>query len=143
MEMLKVLLQASNVNILNAGNSTLGFIDVIPGAWYMPYLSTAKSFGIFSGDAGGRTARPGDYVNRAESLKLMFETLKVAQDYSISYCAFSPYSDVTSNAWFRNYTCAAQQYSLFETFGSMLNPSAYASRGEIAQALYNLHTAGL
>lgn len=143
MEMLKVLLESNEINLMASGNLNYGFNDVIPGAWYMPYLGTAKTLGIFSGDAGGKTARPGDSVNRAESLKLMFETLRVASGYHVPSCPYSSYTDVPSGVWYANYVCASDEYNLFETYGTLFSPSSFASRGEIAQALYNLNKAGL
>ncbi|MBT7736581.1 hypothetical protein HN709_02740, partial [Candidatus Peregrinibacteria bacterium] len=57
-EVLKVLLEGLGLNILPTDNTSLGFSDVDASAWYMPYIKTAKTFGIFQGDGGASTARP-------------------------------------------------------------------------------------
>ena len=121
--------------------SNEGFSDVQAGAWYMPYIKTAKQLGVFSGDGGANTARPDATINRAEALKLTFETLRVSKGYTVSSCSFS-YGDVQAGAWYYNYACQAKNYDLFGG-GSFLNPGALSSRGEVAQMLYDLDQAGL
>lgn len=140
-EILKVILEAQNVSILSDDFGTQGFADVIRGAWYMQYIRTAKQLGIFSGDGGKNTARPESTVNRAEVLKLVFETLRVSKGFDIGTCS-SSYSDVESNAWYRNYACKAKDYALFGG-GNFLLPGSYSTRGEVAQVLYDLSKAGL
>lgn len=141
-EMLKVALKATGVYVNEFDFSTYGleFTDIAQNAWYIPFLKGAKSFGIFSGDGGKTTARPMDYVNRAEVLKFVFESLRVSKSYQMNYCA-SSFSDVYSGNWYFQYACESKTYSLF-TNGNMLYPELLATRGEVASALYKLHLAG-
>jgi flagellar hook assembly protein FlgD len=139
-ELLKVILEAFNANILFDDGTNQGFSDVIIGEWYMPYVRTGKSLGVFHGDAGKTTARPGDYVNRVEALKMIFETLDVQENYQISSCVWC-YPDAEKYSWYWNYACESYDYDLFD--GNSLYPAYFATRGEIAEALYKLHMAGV
>ncbi|MFH1534029.1 MAG: FlgD immunoglobulin-like domain containing protein [Nitrospirota bacterium] len=138
-ELLKVVLEAYNASILTDDGTNMGFIDVIVGSWYMPYIRTGKTLGVFHGDVGYYTARPGDTVNRAEALKIIFETLDAQRGYNLGFCTDN-YEDVPSYAWYYDYACEANKYSLF--VGSSLFPSLKSTRGEIAELLYKLHNAG-
>ncbi|MFH1284321.1 MAG: FlgD immunoglobulin-like domain containing protein [Candidatus Peregrinibacteria bacterium] len=140
-EALKVILEALNITILPLDYSSLGFSDVDMYAWYMPYIRTGKFLGIFQGDAGKTTARPDETVNRVEELKLVFETLRTVGSYQSAACGVTMYGDIPVGAWYYNYACASNQYSLFE--GAFLNPAFLSTRGEVAEILYKLHNAGL
>ncbi len=138
-ELLKVILEAYNADILPDDGTNLGFIDVNIGAWYMPYIRTGKDLGVFHGDWGYYTARPGDTVNRAEALKMIFETLDVQRGYDLGYCTDN-YDDIPAYAWYYDYACEANKYNLF--VGSSLYPSLKSTRGEVAELLYKLHNVG-
>jgi len=141
-EVLKVIMEALGLGAIPT-NDNLGFKDVQVGAWYMAYLNTAKTIGIFQGDAGKGTARPSDSVNRAEVLKLMFETLKQTTGFEPTYCSFA-YTDVAQNDWFYKYVCGSKQFTLFSLpDGLNFMPSAYTNRAEVAQMFYKLHLTGL
>ena len=142
-EVLKVILEAVDVNLLTYPGGTFGFSDLINNEWYMPYVYTAYMKDIFDGDAGKSTARPGDPVNRVEVLKFVFETLNEETGYTTSSCS-SSYGDIPAGAWYKNYACESKKYSLYDTgsFGN-LTPGAYANRGEVAEVLYRLSQAGL
>ncbi|NIA01825.1 MAG: hypothetical protein GWP15_00405 [Nitrospirae bacterium] len=138
-EFLKVLLEAYNATILPDDGTNLGFIDVNVGAWYMPYIRTGKTLGIFHGDVGYYTARPADTVNRAEALKMIFETLDAMAGYNMGICNTN-YNDVPYYAWYASYACESYKYQLFN--GEYLYPSNPTTRGEAAELLYKLHNAG-
>ncbi|MBI4232346.1 S-layer homology domain-containing protein [Candidatus Peregrinibacteria bacterium] len=146
-EILKVILLALGVNVQNPpAADKLGFSDVILGDWYMPFVYTAKTLGIFQGDGGGlkaiTTARPAETVNRAEALKMVFETLKKQQGTQISSCE-QPYNDIKAADWFYNYVCGAKNYELFDTVSGNFVPGAHSTRGEMAELFYRLHLSGL
>ncbi|OGJ42703.1 hypothetical protein A3B60_01135 [Candidatus Peregrinibacteria bacterium RIFCSPLOWO2_01_FULL_39_12] len=141
-ELLKVLMEFLEIDVSPAAGN-LGFSDVEAGAWYMPYLAVAKDLGIFQGDAGKSTARPGDSVNRVESLKLTFESLKAVTGYIASTCG-STYPDVKSSDWYYKYVCSADQYDLFESIdGVNFIPGLFATRAEVAAMLFKLNKVGL
>jgi len=139
-ELLKVILEAYNANILPDDGTNLGFIDVTVGAWYMPYIRTGKALGVFHGDLGYYTARPGDTVNRVEALKMIFETLDAQQNYDMGICSTN-YEDVPYYAWYYDYACESYKYNLF--VGTYLYPSSSATRGEVAELLYKMHNVGV
>jgi len=138
-ELLKVILEAFDVAIMDAGNSTLGFVDVQGGAWYMKYIKTAQLINVFNGDQFGHTARPSDFVNRAETLKIMLETLQTTKGVPLVTCEI-PYKDVKLTDWFAKYTCTSRIYGLITD--DYLNPTAYATRGEVAVMLYKISQFG-
>ncbi len=143
-ELLKVILEANNIGINQDNLGTAGFSDVRSGEWYMSYIKTGMSMGIFNGDAGRSTARPGDSVNRVEALKFIFESLRVSQGYEASLCTTLPYRDVEFGSWYQRYLCEEVEYELFdEGVVDVFNPAGAASRGEIALALYRLEQTGL
>ena len=141
-EALKVIMEALSVGP-SATSTNLGFKDVQIGAWYMAYINSAKNIGIFQGDAGKGTARPDEKVNRAEILKLMFETLNKTSGFAVSECGFA-YTDVAQDAWYHKYVCGSKQFSLFGLpDGLNFMANSYATRAEVAQMFYKLHLAGL
>ncbi len=139
-EVLKVILEALDVDIEDDDGTNLGFKDVIIGEWYMPYIKAAKEAGIFHGDAGKNTARPSDTVNRVELLKFIFETLKVKSEFDATVCD-SSYPDAEENSWYEDYACSAYEYALFD--GNKLLSGNSSSRSEVAEVLYRLHKAGV
>lgn len=144
-EVLKVVLKAIGVTVdlSNYSSYGLGFVDMVDGAWYIPFVRGAKLLGIFSGDGGGKnTARPTESVSRAEVLKFAFESLKAGKNYQLGVCSSSPFTDVLAANWYFKYACVAKTYSLF-TSGIILGPNVPATRSEVASVLYKLHTSGL
>lgn len=141
-EMLKVVLEALGIGPELSVSGNLGFKDVETGAWYMGYIKAGKDRGIFNGDSGMGTARPGDTVNRVEALKLALETVRIQKGLALNRCE-SSYADVKSTDWFSVYACQAAQYDLFDISGNNLAPGTLSSRGEIVEMLYRMHKAGL
>lgn len=133
-ELLKVVIEAFGLTVEADDGTSLGFNDVEKGSWYMKYIKTAKSKGIFAGDKGKGTARPDAIINRAEALKIIFEAAKASgRTFLIDS---SNYSDVKVGAWYELYASFAHKLGLFD--GTNLYPSNLMSRGEVAQALYRL-----
>lgn len=141
-EILKVVLEAMGIGADSSVSGNLGFKDVQADSWYMGYIKAGKDRGIFTGDAGKGTARPGDTVNRAEALKIAFETLRVQKAFVVNGCAES-FDDVKSGDWFAKYACQAKEYMLFDLAGNALVAGKLSTRGEIVEMLYRMHQAGL
>jgi len=137
-EILKVVIEANNIKTDDNAYGAFGFVDVEEFAWYSKYLKAGILNNIFSGDFGKNTARLGDFVNRAETLKLLFEAKNVNGFYNLSSCGNYIFEDVKSNEWFSNYACEAKRLNLFESNFNYFNPSFLSSRGEVVQALYIL-----
>lgn len=141
-EFLTVVLRTLGINGDSGVTGNLGFSDVVPGSWYIPYISAARNLGIFHGDSGKNQARPADNINRAEVVKMIFEGLGVISGGSFQTGCSQPYADVTASAWFYNYSCMANELGLFDTFGNSFNAGTLSNRGEIVMALYRLHLVG-
>ncbi|MFA5948484.1 MAG: S-layer homology domain-containing protein, partial [Candidatus Gracilibacteria bacterium] len=139
-ETLKVVLESNGATILPSAGSNLGFTDVDANAWYMPYIRTAKFYGIFSGHSDGRAAA-NDVVTRVEFLKIALESYKALNGLNLEGY-FSDYADVDYTQWYAKYLGAAYEYNLFNTneFGgrTYLDPTRALNRGEAALLLYKL-----
>ncbi|MBU1953778.1 S-layer homology domain-containing protein, partial [Patescibacteria group bacterium] len=68
-EALKVIVEGLGLTLLEDDGTDLGFSDVQKGAWYMPYLKTAKEAGIIEGYPDG-TFKPEQRVNYVEMMKM-------------------------------------------------------------------------
>ena len=144
-EILKVILISQNLGIEEYdGESMFGFVDVDPSHWYMQYIQTGVNIEIFQGDEIKpyiipTTARPGDTVNRAEALKLLFEARAVAKNKS-SICSVENFEDISDQLWFAEYSCLAREFQLFELENEkILNAANFSSRGEIVLMLHRLY----
>lgn len=115
-ETVKVITEGFNYDILP--ETDLNFSDVEPGAWYMPYLNTAKTAGIIEGYPDG-TFRPADTVNYAEMIKIFLETAGVETTESIG-------------PWYQGYIdyATANGLTVYE------DPGAEMKRGDVAQLFY-------
>lgn len=139
-ETVKVVMEGLGATIFPDDLTNLGFSDVQVGSWYMQYLRTGLFLGVFHGDGGKTTARPADTVNRAELLKIVFESAEVLSGFQLGTCT-NNYLDVPTDAWYYQYACGANLYGLFD--GATLSPSALSTRGEVAEVLYRLHLVGV
>lgn len=140
-ETLKVVMNATDVPSFGSSFVELGFKDVTKGEWYVPYMASAKTLGVFSGDAKGNTARPSETVNRAEALKLVFESMRATNNYQTTGFCSSSYFDVAAGSWYQGFACESAKYKLFA--GSALLPAQQSSRVEVVQMLYLLSEAGV
>jgi flagellar hook assembly protein FlgD len=136
-ELLKTIIESNGFYVSNDNSGNAGFTDVASGSWYIRYLKSGASLGIFNGDGGKALARPGDSVNRVEALKMALEARRILSGETVSYCS-APYNDVSSNSWYTNYVCESKNLRLFEAFGNFFYPSNSALRGEVAYMLYRL-----
>lgn len=163
-EVLKVVLNAFNVNLLPANGSDLGFKDVDASAWYMSFARTAQFYGMLEGYNNGTEAKLENNVTRVELLKFVLEADKQFTGYEFTNGYYYPpvdyskcdymsgmgcgYSDNTEASWFYEYANAAFNYDLYSTQTAVdgkvyLHPSQEVERGEVAMLLYRMHKAGL
>jgi flagellar hook assembly protein FlgD len=153
-EVLKVVLEAFGdaVTILPNGGSNEGFSDADSSAWYMPYVRTAKFYGMLNGYSDG-TAKLDKNINRVEFLKFVLEAAEELVGYSIPKASYSNFSDVdfsdSDTAWYKDYAGVAGTLYLFDmpyeyqTGKQMLLPATLVQRGEVALVLFRLHHAGI
>lgn len=131
-EALKMLMLAFDIE---AGpNEALPFTDTDESAWYATALSTALRKDIVKGYEDG-TFRPSNTVNKAEYLKMLFETngLKPTDDLKAN-----PYEDVPVNAWYAGYAYLTNQKNLLEVNNNRLNAGSGMTRGDVAESIYRL-----
>ncbi|MBT3704695.1 hypothetical protein HOG17_02850 [Candidatus Peregrinibacteria bacterium] len=137
-EVLAVAMRAFDLNLYSDDGTTLGWNDVIPGAWYMSYLRSGKLYGLLSGDGLSNTVRPSDAVKRVEFLKFLYEGAKLAGVTVVPACQYNPYADVSVGNWYTGYVCQSKLDNLFTVIGDLFLPSVQASRAEVAEAIYRL-----
>ena len=134
-EALKVISEAMQIRTAEAYGANLGFIDLNPYAWYMPYLNSAVQLGIVNGYTDG-TFRPANNVTRAEALKMVLTAGEAKYDiYVPNLTSKQPYYDVQKNDWFLKYASFAHQKHLTDN-QDYLRPKDAITRGEMADMLY-------
>lgn len=150
-EVLKVVIEAfDGAVLLPLDGSNQGFWDVDTDSWYMPYVRTAKFYGMLHGYPDG-SARLWNNINRVEFLKFVLEAAEQFAGYYIPTYNFSYYVDVNvtdpSQSWFKDYAGVAYDYMLFNEkyVGNSyyLEPGALVTRGEVALLLYRMSSNGL
>ncbi|MFA6305520.1 MAG: FlgD immunoglobulin-like domain containing protein [Candidatus Gracilibacteria bacterium] len=160
-EVLKVVLNAFDIDLLPTTGSDLGFNDVDANAWYMTFARTAQFYGMLEGYNNGTEARLENNVTRVELLKFVLEASKQFTGYEFTNGYYYPpmdytkcdpmygcgYADNSETSWFYEYANAAFSYDLYNTYSTdgkvYLHPSQEVERGEVALVLYRMHKAGL
>lgn len=91
---------------LNATTGEPNFNDVLNTDWHYLYIKLAKNKGIISGYSDG-TFRPGNCVNRAETMKIAVETLfpdqQLVHNNSPLYLDNKTVSDIPTIGWYVPY----------------------------------------
>lgn len=160
-EVLKVVLNAFNIDLMPANGSDLGFKDVDSNAWYMTFARTAQFYGMLEGYNNGTEAKLANNVSRVELLKFVLEASKQFTGYEWSNGYYYPavdyskcdmyygcgYADNSETQWFYDYANAAFSYDLYNSYTvegkEYLHPAQEVERGEVAMLLYRMHKAGL
>lgn len=141
-ETVKVNMLALDYDILADDNSNLGFWDVQRGAWYMPYLRTAKRYGVINGYPDS-SFRPNYSVNRVELLKIFLEST----DINLPHCNVAPYPDTPvsyDTRWYMDYACFAKAFGLMRTDAQgNFNPAAPMTRADVVDLFYQFEKRGL
>lgn len=140
-EVTKVLVEAFDIDIMAPNGTNLGLVDLDPRAWYMPYIRTAKRFGIVQGYPD-RTFRPSNTMNRAELVKTFLTTSGIA----MPTCVGAPYADTPNNpitGWYIDFACFSKAHNLISTFNGMFEPTRPVTRGEVAIMFYRFERQGL
>jgi len=97
-----LLSEKKSVRVI-VNDKSIAFPDLAQAPKYQNAIYHLYHLGVLTGYPDG-TMRPNDPVNRAEFLKMIFETL----NYRIDDSVYSPrYSDVLPDAWFASYVFQA------------------------------------
>ncbi len=120
-ELTKILLLSSGYGEVSGGNC---FPDLEKGAWYHPYVCTAKEAVDFVQGYPDGLFRPNDFVNRAEALKMVL----LSHGIEVSGAA--------SVNWYDSYVEKAEELGLLADLDDLDEP---VTRAEIAFIVYLLH----
>ena len=110
------------------------FPDVGTAEWSYQYVCRGKALGMITGYQSGEDKgfyRPVRGVNRAELLAMLLRNLDEAMPTGASY------SDVPSDAWYGGYAKFSLDNEIYA--GTVLEPTRFASRIEVAYVIYSLH----
>lgn len=130
-ELLKMVFLAGKIP---ADAAATGFHDVEAGAWYAPYVASAKSRGIVGGYEDG-SFRPNNPVTRAEALKIIINTLAPGLSAGMEASAFT---DIEIGAWYAPYAELVRRKGLMEFSGSAFNAGKFITRAEAASVINGL-----
>ena len=133
-EALKMILNAAQISTtVSSGN----FSDVAEDAWFSPFVYTAKSKGIISGDGATGTFKPARTVIKAEFLKMAL--LGFNHNVTKHNGKTNVAADVPNNAWYVPYLSYARVLLVIDAdANNKLYPEKTLSRGECAEILYQL-----
>lgn len=131
-EALKMLMLAFDIE---AGpNGELTFSDADNSAWYATTLAAAVAKGIVKGYDDG-TFKPGNTVNKAEYLKMLFKTNNIELTDSVTA---NPYADVPKDAWYAQYAYMLNKKNLLNVNNNVLEPASGMTRADVAETIYRL-----
>jgi hypothetical protein len=111
----------------------LGFPDTSNQQWYANFVGTAVNKEIAKGYPDG-TFGPGNTVNRAEYLKILLASARIAPDSATE----KPYKDVAADAWFASFANYSKLKNIFPISGNLFNGTKGVTRAEVAETLYRL-----
>jgi murein DD-endopeptidase MepM/ murein hydrolase activator NlpD len=111
----------------------LGFPDTSNQQWYASFVGTAVNKEIAKGYPDG-TFGPGNTVNRAEYLKILLASARIAPDSATE----KPYEDVAADAWFASFANYSKLKNIFPISGILFNGTKGVTRAEVAETLYRL-----
>ncbi len=115
------------------------FKDVNTDAWFSAVVCDSAKNGYVGGYPDGYF-RPGNAVNRVESLKMIHTVLGLAVDASASTTPLKTYSDVSLTAWYTPYMASAFAHKVLPVSGqtgTLFMPEAALSRAEAAAYIFN------
>lgn len=135
-EFLKMLLIALE---LEGSGETTEFSDVEEGAWYAPYISTAKEFGITTGIGNG-TFGIGQQISRQDMAVFAWRAMEAAGQLPESTGEKTSFADeVEISDYALEATYQMQQAGILSGVGDgRFAPHAYATRAQAAKMIYEM-----
>ncbi|MBT4384899.1 hypothetical protein HOD30_04075 [Candidatus Peregrinibacteria bacterium] len=132
-ELLKILLEAQGISP-SVDEYSNCFSDV--GAeWFAPYVCYAEEHDWVDGYPGG-FFDPGRTVNKAEALKILFNSYEEGLIEGSSVDSL-PYPDAPTDAWYSIYIFQASELGILEeTPGEDFNADSGRDRGDMSEELY-------
>ncbi len=112
----------------------INFPDVKASDWYYPYVQKAFSLNVVQGYTDG-SFKPANEITASESLKIIEKTL--ITNFNEPAVSTSPYSDVSTSAWYAPYVEYAKNRQLIEgRSDNSYMPERKMSRVEFAEAIF-------
>jgi hypothetical protein len=132
-ELTKIAIKAFSIPVEETNKKP--FPDVGLDKWYLPFVATAKKYGIINGYPNG-FFKPNNPISRAEALKVIINT--AGQKMELTNVK-NPFFDVPENAWYASYVKFANAEGLIDTErkGQFI-PGKTITRGEIAKVIVSL-----
>jgi hypothetical protein len=125
---MKKLISLMAVFALMSTSVFAAFDDVSSSTDYNEAIDWMADNGVINGYGDGSFG-PDNCVQRAEMLKMLFETLEI--DETESYGDLTKYTDVPSGEWFTDYVQAASALGVVEGYGDgYFKPGQCVSRAE-------------
>lgn len=135
-EALKMVLTAKKIALKSITSSS--FKDVTVSDWFAPYIETAKSMNIVSGNPDG-TFAPARHVNKVELLKMLLLT------YDLKFVNYQApdkplYKDTPdSSQWFIPYLDFSKNVNIITPdSNNHIYPAKDLTRAEVAEIIYKL-----
>lgn len=130
-EATKIIVNA--LGIAHDGNYEILFPDVKKTEWYFPFVMGAKKADIISGYSDGKF-KPGNTVNLAETLKILFTAGKIELPTDVPDSFFV---DVKKSDWFAPYMLYARNHNIiFSDDYGYAHPDQAMSRAAFAEVVY-------
>lgn len=132
-EALKIVMLGTSSELTS--NVTLSFPDVPEEEWFYDFVRKAYELQIVEGYPDGNF-KPGNNINVAESLKIIFRAFKVEIPQNVSS---DPYPDVNKSEWYAPYANYAKEKQLiWPQDDGKLHADRDITRGEFAEIIYRL-----
>ncbi len=109
------------------------FSDVKTNDWFFGYTETAFQDGIIRGYGDG-TFKPGNNITKAEALKVLLNTKKIAVPTSVTNSYFS---DVAVDAWYTPFINTAYERNIID-HSSKFDPNLPVTRRLISRWIYRM-----
>lgn len=155
-ELVKMLVEYAHTgsSTIGEGFSDPGFRDVFTSDWYYPYVKEAKSKNYIQGYSDN-TFRPNNCVNRAEAMKIAYQSLLTNQTWDSSGNPVmyddKVVTDIPVSSWYAPYARALFRNRLMGTVHTVADPNASTNyrgilfypagsmtRKEVAEMLYRI-----
>ena len=116
------------------------FLDVSTGAWYTPYIQSAKDNGVVQGTDG--RFKPDNNISRAEALKILIEAagfIDVYENYQQNYASnegwwYVFFPDVSIGEWYARYVAYAKDFGIVGGYNdNTFRPGNPITRAEVAK----------
>lgn len=134
LDLLAATQQADRCRDTDLSEGCPSFTDVAEGAWYYTPVHRLACNCVLSGHPD-HTFKPGDPINRAEALKVVFEVAFPGEPFPEP--AMNPFPDVPAGEWYAKYAAFGKQMGLvnFLLDGQLLHPSDPMNRGQFVRLL--------